>query len=183
MIRNVSLALERLEKVTAVIEQAVAENQAISVAYACRIAGISQSYIYYLIDNIDDMRIEDQEIIERFEYAKYLVKDVILQEFEGVINGNGGNGDQEKVENSTHEANASRPKNADSALNIARNRLQYDGLRWKLSRLMPKNYGENIQVNHNHVETKQLEVVSNLSLDDLRKLASMRIEDKSNRDD
>lgn len=173
MIRDTAKALERLELVTFEIERAIEKSEAISMSKACERAKVSQSFIYYLIDNIENIKIAD-EYIDRFYYAQFLIKDVLIQELDKV----------EEVPTKMKLENGEAIEiEDDNSYAIARANLKFKKDSFKLKTLMPKTYGDrHIIVNDNSVtdNRQQLALLTQLNTEQLKQLASQRLIDMSN---
>lgn len=161
-------ALMRLESVTEIIEEAHRNNINITMTKACKQAGISETYIYRLLDNADDYQL-DETLLDRFNYARDCAIDLITQRVREI--------GQDRYVEVVNEEGVVEQVYDDSPLKIARSKINEGSERWLLKTLMPRTFGErtNVQVTNN-TENKHLNVImQGLTEEQLKALASIRL--------
>jgi hypothetical protein len=169
--RNQALAMQRINAVIHELEEAARNNEVISMTKACKRANVSEVYIYRLIDNADEYQINN-EALDRLEYAKDMILDVINQELRAVEIGADTKGCLEGDEN--YNTN-------DSPLRIARDNIRMKSLTARYKMLLPKTLGDkqgvavNVNVNNDNRALLIKQTTQQLPNDILKALASIKL--------
>lgn len=171
MQRDFDRITNQLEAICSVLEQKANENQAITIDQACKIAKVSHSWICKIIDESDTFQIPSH-LMERYEYAKCLIFDVITQEVKGV--------GVDRVKMVKGENGETETILDDSPMKIARSKLKLDASKWLYSRLMPRLLGDKVTVdstNANNVTNNLvIQQVGQLDSSVLKALASVPLQ-------
>jgi hypothetical protein len=170
MRRDLTRIINQLESVTNELEKSANEDKEISLREACKRARVSESWIYKLADNWEILEIPNS-VIERFEYARCLVFDVIIQRLDAIAEGRVS---YSNVQGCQDNENTATPE--DNQTKIARDKLVLEKEKFKLTKLMPKNFGDKHEtiVNNNTVnDNRQLALVGSLTLEQQKQLAKL----------
>jgi hypothetical protein len=124
------ISLEKFEEVCKLIEES-----SLGVKHLCKQAGVYHRHFRNAIS-------DSLECAERYARAKSIQADMIADEILDIADD--GTNDFMTVVKGDQEYEAERKEV------VNRSRLRVDSRKWLLSKLLPKKYGEKIEVDNNH---------------------------------
>jgi len=185
MKRDYERVARQIESVIAVLNRYSENNQVISIGKACREAGIHEAWLYRVLNNIDDYQLSD-ELLERLEYARDGVISVIIQRLDSIADCNHhGDSLDSLVQDEDSSSQSSNNKDKDSGTRIARDTLRLKHEQWKYRCLLPKHFNDGVDktslaITNNTNNNQYNLLLSNLSPEQLKAIASIKILSQSN---
>ena len=158
-------AKEAIERIAGIIESANQKSERISVTKACKLAGVSEASVYYILDNAERYGI-NSDLFERYHKAKNTILDCAIDRIRAISEGS---------DNTVLEPNTNELVQVDSALHLGRDKLKSDNEKWLLARLMPKQFSENSKLSLESINSNQVLDLSHLTEEQLRLLAQVKV--------